>query len=435
MSRRKIRKPVVPQLERLETRQLLSVEGHRVPIVRPLSVATDEHPHPTLEPRPDLDKFALKLMHDPGFARVRGLGMLSRDLYELRNAVARDGAGATLGWLLEHHPDYASRHRLTGLLRQPISTVNLTPPRPSAPVATSVAPNPPATQSSGSTPTVAALSLPPAGPPPHQTGIDQFGLILECPCLCPQTANCNVAPGGLPSVGGLIPYATQALFSNEDMVNGAYLQDHATAEYTSQGMPNGLDFQYSSMQANDLPTPNFWFTSTNDWGTVTKSEAHVTLSNNVGGLVTYPGTIGVGTLARLALPSDARSLSSKVYALTIILTKYYSDGTNFTEQATFAYPVVNNVSSPYGAGWSVGGLQQLVPTGYNGDVLISSGYAAGEIFTTTDGVHYTGDEMDTSTLTANTNGTWALSFSVFFAASSAVSVRSPYSHLTSPLLI
>ena len=41
--------------------------------------------------------------------------------------------------------------------------------------------------------------------------------------------------------------------SNASLITGEYLQDHQLATYSSQGQSEGIDLQYSSLQANPLP--------------------------------------------------------------------------------------------------------------------------------------------------------------------------------------
>ena len=94
--------------------------------------------------------------------------------------------------------------------------------------------------------------------------------------------------------------------------------------------------------------------------------------------------------------------STGIYTVSMTITKYFSGGTNSTHSFTTSLNVVNESSSPYGAGWTIGGLQQITGTA-GSTLLITDGSAQPEEFTTSDSVHYVGDATDVSTLVYNSS--------------------------------
>ena len=81
------------------------------------------------------------------------------------------------------------------------------------------------------------------------------------------------------------------------------------------------------------------------------------------------------------------------------ITKYFSGGTNTSHTYPGVLSLVNNSSSPDGAGWSIGGLQQLTVGTAGSTLMINSGSASPEEFTSSNGVNYNGNATDVSTLT------------------------------------
>jgi RHS repeat-associated protein len=256
-------------------------------------------------------------------------------------------------------------------------------------------------------------------------------------CNCPGTANGSMPPsngGSIPghitdglngpsggstatsSNGGSIPgHITDGgpMESDANMVTGEFLLDHQDVTYQSLGLAQGIDLQYSSLQANPLPVVTAALTTGigSDSSHLTAITVELTLDSvSQGSAVTYTGiSLSDGSTYLAAYQGDATGLASGVYPATLTITKYFDNASPQVENYNSDVPVANRATSPYGAGWSIGGLQQIFGA-TSSDAVITAGSSEPEHFTSTNGTDYAGNAEDTSTLTHNGDGTWTRAY-------------------------
>jgi RHS repeat-associated protein len=185
--------------------------------------------------------------------------------------------------------------------------------------------------------------------------------------------------------------------SDASLLTGEFLQDHQLVTYQSLGLSRGIDLQYTSLEANPQPiVGGVWNFGQENF------VAYLTISLTVnavpqGNQITINPAPPHGTY-RIELPTNLSGLSTGLYTEALTITFSYLGGGSTSE--TFLNPlmVVNDAASPYGAGWSIGGLQSLTAGTFSGMPMagISVGSAPPEVFTSTDGVHYVGDLIDSA---------------------------------------
>ncbi len=225
---------------------------------------------------------------------------------------------------------------------------------------------------------IAAPEVPADGPPVGGCGCD------------PPSANGSAPGGGLPGGGPPVnvitkasPSAAPLLASDADLVNGAYLQDYATAAYASQGQARGLDLQYSSLQADPRPVVQF------EPGTqiasnslaLTSIDARAALGGSLDPAVTHPtpGGLQDEQAYRVPLQVDATALGTGPYPYSMTVTHAYG-GTTTSRTFKGSVNVVNAAASPLGAGWSIGGLQHVYAPSPTGPALVTAGSRGTERF-------------------------------------------------------
>ena len=96
-----------------------------------------------------------------------------------------------------------------------------------------------------------------------------------------------------------------------------------------------------------------------------------------------PDGLTDGETYNIPLQVDASELATGVYPYTMTVTENFGSGddeTSITMTAEGNVNVVNESSDPLGAGWSVGGLQQLAQVSSGGPVLITAGQQGTEAF-------------------------------------------------------
>ena len=197
--------------------------------------------------------------------------------------------------------------------------------------------------------------------------------------------------------------------SDAALITGEYLQDHQLATYQSLGQNIGIDLQYSALQANPLPVVTAALTphSEADSANVTSITVALTVDGvSQGDPGTYDDVSISDTIPYLVQfqATDVSSLASGIYADTLTVTKHFDDGTSpVVQNYNNSFMLVNLSSSHYGSGWSIPGLQQIDSGTPGSTLMIADGTNAPEEFALTDGVHYTGAAIDTSTLTWNSS--------------------------------
>ena len=177
--------------------------------------------------------------------------------------------------------------------------------------------------------------------------------------------------------------------SNAGLVDGEYLQDHQLVTYQSQGQARGIDLQYSSAQADPQPVAQYQFTTpvAGDSSSITSITAQLTVAGVVqGAATTYDipsGGLSDGTSYTIPLQGDASALATGVDPYTMSVTEDFGTGSDMTEITTSNegnVNVVNSASDSLGAGWSIGGLQQLSQVTTGGPVVIATGQEPSERF-------------------------------------------------------
>ena len=178
--------------------------------------------------------------------------------------------------------------------------------------------------------------------------------------------------------------------SDAGLVTGDYFQDHQLVTYQSQGQALGIDLQYASGQADPEPVAQYQFTTPDagDASSISSITAQLTLAGVVQGdaATTYDipdGGLEDGETYNIPLQGDASALSTGVYPYTITVTEDFGTGmdeTSITTTNEGNLNVVNASSDSYGAGWSIGGLQQLAQVSSGRPVLITAGQQGIERF-------------------------------------------------------
>ena len=180
------------------------------------------------------------------------------------------------------------------------------------------------------------------------------------------------------------------------------MQDHQLATYQSLGQLSGIDLQYSSLQAYPEPIV------TGTWGVNSNTgTGRVHLLHDRGDrqrpLAGQPDhdhrRTGQRRLHRQRPGGDRDLVADGIEPVTLTMTKNLTGGGTSTDNFSASLMLVNASSSPYGAGWSIGGLQQITVGTAGSTLMIADGTNAPEEFTSSDGVNYTGFATDTSTLT------------------------------------
>ena len=160
--------------------------------------------------------------------------------------------------------------------------------------------------------------------------------------------------------------------SDAGLVTGEYLLDHQLVTYQSQGQHIGIDLQYSSGQAEATPVAQYQFTTppAGDSVAITSINAQISIAGvSQGSATTYntPDGLADGETYNIPLQMNASSLPTGVYTYTMTVTENFGSGgseVSLTTTAEGSVNVVNESSDPLGAGWSIGGLQQLSQVSY-----------------------------------------------------------------------
>ena len=209
---------------------------------------------------------------------------------------------------------------------------------------------------------------------------------------CQSTVDGTATAGGIDNVdnpGSNLTGPQFAMASNAGLVTGEYFQDHQLVTYQSQGQELGIDLQYSSGHADPEPIVQYQFT-TPDAGN-SSSISSITAQLTVAGVVqgdptTYDipsGGLANGETYNIPLQVNASELATGVYPYTMTVTEDFGTGmgmTAITSSNEGYVNVVNSASDAMGAGWSVGGLQQLSQVSSGGPVLVTAGQQGTEQF-------------------------------------------------------
>ena len=166
-----------------------------------------------------------------------------------------------------------------------------------------------------------------------------------------------------------------------------------------------LSLTYNSMTANPLPIVVVHDTLDPTQAVPTAVAATLTF-NSVAGTTWYynTSTMTPGDVQQIALQANATSLSTGRYGYSVQLVDEASSNTTFTYTGTAT--VLNQSSSAFGDGWTIEGLEQIIPAGTSG-VILSLGDNGESLFFAGNpsvGSNYTTPAGNFSTLTLTSSG-------------------------------
>jgi len=149
---------------------------------------------------------------------------------------------------------------------------------------------------------------------------------------------------------------------------------YSTPVYTSMDQPRALTLVYHGLQANPTGTITVDVKDTS----TTRSDTTISLKildasgtpvTNVLGRTENFFRNQTGAWLRLGARFGVPSLSTGAYSYKAVATSYYSNGTTASTTIPVRVLVINERNSPYGAGWSIAGLQRVYPQSDGGMVL------------------------------------------------------------------
>jgi RHS repeat-associated protein len=150
----------------------------------------------------------------------------------------------------------------------------------------------------------------------------------------------------------------------------------STPAYTSLDVPRSVTLTYSSATASPRVTV---VVDAYDNSTTAPSKMSIRILNPNQTIVTQTNGLqetffvgGTGK-SRLAAQFDASGLATGAYDYLVAVKSYWNDGQTRESSAYFKALVVNESSSPLGAGWMVAGLQRLYVQADNSLVLVEGG--------------------------------------------------------------
>lgn len=161
---------------------------------------------------------------------------------------------------------------------------------------------------------------------------------------------------------------------------GNFFEDHTLPSYRSLGISRGLKFIYNSTSA--FPCPII----TTQTSLTTNNPVPNVISTNlrVGGVNLANETFKQGTsdLVRQSSMFNATNIDTGVYLYFLDTKSHYSIST--VTGGNVGNVIVNNkINSPFGAGWTLNGIQKLHDLERpDGRVLLTDGSGSAELFTT-----------------------------------------------------
>jgi YD repeat-containing protein len=154
------------------------------------------------------------------------------------------------------------------------------------------------------------------------------------------------------AVGGAGPYYALGL------TQGDLQTSHALPSY-NPGVP-ALGLVYSSAAANAQPVFITHFQIDPSQAVPATVSAQLTLNGTAGTTFYYDSSsLNPGDTMQIALQGNATSLSTGRYSYQIAVTANY--GTPVTTTYSGSVDIVNDASSPFGAGWSLNTLERIWP--------------------------------------------------------------------------
>ena len=188
-------------------------------------------------------------------------------------------------------------------------------------------------------------------------------------------------------------------------MTGEYFQSHQGGFYQAQGVISGVDFQYNSLQADPYPIYSAFLTTQagSDSSLLTSIKASLTVNTvSEGSDVTYtPVSLVDGQTYLVQLQvTTVSSYATGIYPGVLSITKN-RPGAVATENLTTMQMVVNRSASPYGAGWSIAGLQQIIFNASAVPVMVTDGQNSPEQLGSTGTNTYAGAGYDLSSFYYN----------------------------------
>ena len=175
----------------------------------------------------------------------------------------------------------------------------------------------------------------------------------------------------------------------------------------------GLTLNYDSLAANALPDRRCRTPARSDPSAPSQVTAQLTFDGTAGSTYYYDTSdLQPGDIMQIGLQADATSLSTGVYPYTMTIADIRG-GTpttfTYTGNATIENAAEDATFSALGAGWTVGGLEKIIPA--TGGVILDEGSGAVAWFSGSfggGGGTYTSPAGTFSTLVLNGDGTYTL---------------------------
>jgi len=152
---------------------------------------------------------------------------------------------------------------------------------------------------------------------------------------------------------------------------GELLLAHSMPAYRSRERDRSLTLLYNSSTAKPHPVVMADIRLRPGTGQPDQLHARLVVNGVSGPTYTYKNTglADDGAPRRIAIGYDASTLTTGIYPYTLEITRVY--GTlQVSDTASGELVVVNRAASPYGAGWSVAGVEQIVPYQRNNALLL-----------------------------------------------------------------
>jgi RHS repeat-associated protein len=188
-------------------------------------------------------------------------------------------------------------------------------------------------------------------------------------------------------------------YASLGLADGSVQTSFAMPSYNPNVEPVGL--MYNSTTANAEPIFLAHYQLPTGQAVPATITAQLTFNGSAGSQVVYDtSNLNPGDWVQIALQGNATGLSSGRYPWQIAIT----NGTTTTYSGNV--DIVNQASSPYGAGWSLSNVEQLVPVSGSGVILVqpdgtSLWFANGQQSGT-----FVTPASDFSTLVQNLDGTY-----------------------------
>jgi RHS repeat-associated protein len=224
---------------------------------------------------------------------------------------------------------------------------------------------------------------------------------------------------------------SQLISSNVEPHSGAVMEEHDLPTYQSLGAARGVNLVYDSLRADPRPIVHATYNSVDpsfysvpsalrlvsklnvDRGTYTYQQPgnaggalNLTGGENFWAIPTTKGPVTGG----LQVDMTAQPTGVYDYTLTSGILGYSAPGGGYIGSSTMEngnLVVVNDIASPFGSGWSIAGLQQVIPNP-DGTLLLIDGDGSQEIFDapTTSGGPFVSGPGDFSTMQQLADGTY-----------------------------